>query len=253
MFRRTPADPTTADCAPESGGSAPNLVPVQSEAIDYWSTGQSDRILNFKDKVGMRARRKIFMEFTRAIRPDGSARVLDVGVTPQQRFTSDNLFEELYEPKDRITATSIEDASFLEKKYPGLRFIQTDGSSLPFADNEFDVVFSSAVIEHVGDIDRQREFLAELLRVGRQFFVTTPNRWFPVELHTTLPFIHWLPRPLHQKLLRSMGKEFWASTENLNLLSASEFLALFPADVSPSLIRLHTAGFTSNLLVHGWS
>ena len=43
--------------------------------------------------------------------------------------------------------------------------------------------------------------------------MTTPNRWFPVEFHTTLPRLHWLPA------LATLGMEFFAAEENLNLLS----------------------------------
>ncbi|MDR1740563.1 MAG: class I SAM-dependent methyltransferase, partial [Synergistaceae bacterium] len=51
----------------------------------------------------------------------------------------------------------------------------------PFKDGEFDLVFSSAVIEHVGSFERQTRFISEAARVsGRYVFITTPNRWFPV-------------------------------------------------------------------------
>jgi len=64
---------------------------------------------------------------------------------------------------------------------------------LPFADDEFDLAFSNATIEHAGTRAAQAEFVRELVRVARRSFVVTPNRWFPVELHTRLPFVHWLP------------------------------------------------------------
>ena len=64
---------------------------------------------------------------------------------------------------------------------------------LPFADGAFDVGFSNAVIEHVGGRERQRRSSPRRSASRRRVFVTTPNRWFPVELHTRLPFVHWLP------------------------------------------------------------
>ncbi len=60
----------------------------------------------------------------------------------------------------------------------------------------------------------------------RGVFVTTPNRWFPVEFHTVLPLAHWLPKTAFRGLLRAMGKGFFAEESNLNLLGAGELRAL---------------------------
>ena len=87
---------------------------------------------------------------------------------------------------------------------------------------------SNAVIEHVGGRDRQRALVREALRVGRSVFVTTPNRWFPVELHTRLPLVHWLPDALSHRVYRALGMGF--ATEN-HLLSRRELAALFPGRV----------------------
>ncbi len=55
--------------------------------------------------------------------------------------------------------------------------------------------------------------------------MTTPNRWFPVEFHTVLPLLHWLPPAAFRAILRSLGKEFYAREETLNLLSSSVLTA----------------------------
>lgn len=68
-----------------------------------------------------------------------------------------------------------------------------DGCRLPFADNSFDLCFSNSVIEHVGGVERQHAFATECARVGRQYYLQTPDFWFPVEPHYIGPFIHWLP------------------------------------------------------------
>ena len=52
------------------------------------------------------------------------------------------------------------------------------------------------MIEHVGGRDRQRQLVSEAIRVGRRVFITTPNRRFPIEVHTRLPLVHWLPDAL---------------------------------------------------------
>ena len=95
--------------------------------------------------------------------------------------------------RDRITALGLHDGASFRERYPEIAYVQGDACALPFADESFDVVFSNAVIEHVGDVERQRLFVGEALRVGRRVFLTTPNRWFPIEVHTRLPLVHWLP------------------------------------------------------------
>lgn len=77
-----------------------------------------------------------------------------------------------------------------------------DGCALPFADASFDVVFSNSVIEHVGDAGTQARFAAEIARVGRAYWVQTPDRRFFVEQHTLTPFLHWLPRRWQARLVR---------------------------------------------------
>ena len=84
------------------------------------------------------------------------------------------------------------------------------------------------MIEHVGGRERQEAFVDEALRVGRRVFLTTPNRWFPVEVHTKLPLVHWLPASLAGRAYDLAGKS-WAK-EN-HLLGPSDFRSLFPGAV----------------------
>jgi len=72
-----------------------------------------------------------------------------------------------------------------------------------FADRSFDWVFSNAVIEHVGGIEEQRKFASEISRVARcGYFVTTPNKFFPIEPHTLLPLYQFLPERWQRKVVR---------------------------------------------------
>lgn len=97
-------------------------------------------------------------------------------------------------------------------------FQVADGRDLPLPDDYTDMVLANAVIEHVGDEQDQRRFVAEQTRVGRSWVITTPNRWFPVEAHTSQVLKHWSPA------WRQGRKEF------TRLLSRKEFAALLPAD-----------------------
>jgi ubiquinone/menaquinone biosynthesis C-methylase UbiE len=136
--------------------------------------------------------------------------------------------------------------------YPGLRFVFADGRHLAFADQEFDYVHSSAVLEHVGSRQKQAAFLREAWRVARKgIFITTPNRWFPIEFHTVMPFVHWLPPDLFRSFCRRRGLEFFASEDNLNLLSASQ-LRQVATEAGLENVKVKSvtlAGWPSNLLL----
>jgi len=102
-----------------------------------------------------------------------------------------------------------------------MKYRRADGRLLPFADGEFDWVFCADLIEHVGGAERQYELLSELARVARKgIFVTASNRWHPIEFHTALPLMHWLPAPVWRGLLKLCGKGGWASETALNLQDA---------------------------------
>lgn len=183
--------------------------------------------------------------------PRPSSLVLDVGATPDKTLPESNFFERYYPYKKRLVVTSIEDASFLQNQYPGIIFVRTEKMELPFADNTFDIVFCSAVLEHVGCRFEQKHFIEELLRVAKYFFIVTPNRYFPVEFHTLLPFIHWLPQYLHQSILTKLGLKFWSQTENLNLLDTKDLLNLFQRNNSVQIVRQRLLGICTNLIVYG--
>ena len=123
--------------------------------------------------------------------------------------------------------------------------IPEDGP-LPFPDGYFDVVFCSSVIEHVtGDKEaakrtrddrflaeaelHQRAFAAEVRRIAKRYFVQTPNRWFPIESHTWLPLVGFMPRPLLVPVI-GFTNRWWVKTTipDFRLLSARDMAELFP-------------------------
>jgi ubiquinone/menaquinone biosynthesis C-methylase UbiE len=172
-------------------------------------------------RITGRMRRSLYQRFLSSVQPNSQDTILDVGATSDQVYDFSNYLEAWYPHKSRITAVGIDDAKFLEQLYPGITFLKADGRDLPFADDAFDVVHSSAVLEHVGSRENQMQFIRELTRVARRaVFMTTPNRWFPVEVHTVLPFVHWLPAPWFRGILRQLGHDMLSREENLNLLTA---------------------------------
>ena len=203
----------------------------------------------FATKLSWYARQKMFDLPMGLANPSANTTVLDVGVTSDRREDC-NFFEKLYPHKDKITAVGMEDAAFLEEEYPGLKYVRSDGLSLPFPDKSFDLVVSFAVIEHVGSRTQQQAFVGELCRVGKTCFITTPNRWYPIEFHTAVPLIHWFPPSWFRALLKLLGKHFFAKEENLNLLSEKEVLKMLPADTEVYTRHFRLLGMISNLLFY---
>ena len=197
----------------------------------------------------------MYRRFVAEFHPVEADSILDIGVTSDDRFEMSNHFEALYPFKHRIVAAGIDPgASYLVQKYPGLEFREADACDLRFEDGEFDLVHSSAVIEHVGSRKRQARMVAECTRVARRgIFLTTPNRWYPIELHTHLPFLHWLPAPAFRWSLRRLGQEALASEEHLNLMTSHDVQRACATvegwTFSVGLIRL--LGPASNLLIIG--
>ncbi len=222
-----------------------------NKSIDYFFSTHPLR--RYASNISYHARRNMFDTFMRCMQPTEQSRILDIGVTPDQCLPESNFFEQCYPYPDQIVASSIENAANIEQSYPGVQFVQTGKQGLPFKDKAFDIVFCAAVLEHVGTREEQRAFITEIIRVSRGFFLTTPNRYYPIEFHTFLPLLHWLPQPWHQLLLRYAGLDFWAKTENLNLLSKKDIHSLFPASIPYTIATHKLWGLPSNLLVYGHS
>lgn len=71
-----------------------------------------------------------------------------------------------------------------------------------FDDHSFDIAFSNSVIEHLQTFENQRRMASEIQRVGKAFWVQTPNFWFPMEPHFLVPGWHWMPIDLRVSILR---------------------------------------------------
>jgi hypothetical protein len=174
-------------------------------------------------RVSMRSRERKLQLFLDLLQPGPETTVVDVGVTdaPFGAGSTDNFFEALYPWPERITGVGHTELERFAAAFPQVRAIRADGRDLPFRNAEFDVGFSNAVVEHVaGGRDGQRQFVHELCRVSRRVFVTTPNRRFPLEVHTLLPFVHWLPKGPRERLL--------PFDDVLDPLAAKDLAALFP-------------------------
>jgi hypothetical protein len=196
-------------------------------------------------------RRSMYDCFLSSVQPQSQETILDVGATSDREYDFSNYLVAWYPHKSKITAVGIDDAKFLEDLYPGVKFLEADGKDLPFEDGAFDVVHSSAVLEHVGSREHQTQLIRELTRVARRaVFMTTPNRWFPVEVHTVLPIVHWLPARWFRAILRSLGHDLLSREENLNLLTAADLRRMCcDIGVQHRVDAARLWGMSSNLLL----
>ena len=113
----------------------------------------------------------------------------------------------------RVTVADISDDHRAAAERRGFQHqVITPNAPLPFGDQAFDFVLCNSVIEHVTlpkercgpstSLPRrtwhtesrraQKAFCAELMRVGRGFFVQTPHKHFPIDQHVWLPFVQYL-------------------------------------------------------------
>ncbi len=177
-----------------------------------------------------------------------ATRILDIGGTPD--------VWRLLAVRPRLTLLNTPRA---KADLGAAEWVAGDGRALPFRDASFDIVFSNSVIEHVGDRASQLRFAREVMRVGRGYWVQTPNRWFPVEQHLLTPFVHWLPRPRQRVLVPRINlwqflthpsedrRRFYIDhyLDDIRLLTARDLAALFPGS---RLLRERTLGWTKSLV-----
>ena len=150
------------------------------------------------DRLSRRSRLRRLELLLETFRPGPATTVLDVGAADAGYgegggFAAGNFLEEFSPRPERIAAVGLGAGAVFKERYPATRYVEADGCDLPFADAESDLYFSNAVVEHLASHEQQRAFVKEALRVARGVFLARPNRWFPLEVHTRLPLVHWLP------------------------------------------------------------
>lgn len=172
-------------------------------------------------------RRRRVQFFSDLLRIDETTRFLDVGGTAE--------FWENAGVRGDITILNLSPASGAPPE--GLHYVMVDARDLSrYHDAEFDVVFSNSVIEHVGTREDQRAMAREVRRVGRAYFVQTPNRNFPIEPHFIFPPFQFLPT-LPRRSIAKYWQYGWYEAgspralneaEDTQLITCSELSELFP-------------------------
>ncbi len=206
--------------------------------------------MQFAYKISGFNRLRKWKKFQELIQPTSESSILDVGYTDEEFSETDNFLEKNYPYPQNITALGIEEPKNFKKKYPIVKVITHEGGKFPFRNKQFDICWSNAVLEHVGNREKQVLFLKEADRVARKVFLTTPNKYFPIEVHTRTPLVHFLPRKFFDKYLMLTGKE-WAAGGYMNLLSLRDIKKLLKdAEISNyKIIKNKLLFFTLDFIV----
>ena len=190
------------------------------------------------DSVATRLRRKRFVVLRRMIdQCDGPVRILDVGgrLNYWKMMTSEGGLS----TRVHVTLLNVEAPKVDE---PGFSSVSGDGRSMPqFVDQEFDIVFSNSTIEHVGTFEDQRKMADEIRRIGRAYYVQTPNRYFPVEPHFLFPLFQFLPIWMRVWMVQHFALGWYPrlpdkraarrEVSGIELLGRGAFVSLFPEAV----------------------
>ena len=224
--------------------------PQNATRVDacYYEAASPDSLA---ERVAFRARDRIYGDFLQTCRPLPHETILDVGVSDIVAGVA-NVLERSYPHPERITAVGLGEGVEFRAAFPRVHYQSIIANKpLPFPDGAFAIATSNAVLEHVGSPANQAAFLRELLRVAGRVFLTVPNRFFPVEHHTAIPFLHWTDRGF-ALACRAFGKERWASPENLILMSRRRLSALMPPDCHSQIgyTGIKLGPCSSNLYVH---
>jgi len=166
----------------------------------------------------------------------------------------------------KMTGLSVEDDIFItlvnltqeNVVLSDITSIAGDARKLGLNNASFDVVFSNSVIEHVGNYEDQMRMAKEVRRVGRRFFVQTPNKNFPIEPHFLFPFFQFLPFELRVWLLRNFRLGWFPRTSNktsarqivesIRLLDRREFSELFSG---AKIYEEKVFGMTKSFIAYG--
>jgi len=177
-----------------------------------------------------RARFALFLELLGRL--PGHVEILDIGGTQE--------FWNLMLPGDpgeiRVTLLNLEHQHVTSRHFVSA---SGDARAMPqFPDRSFDVVFSNSVIEHVGSFNEQSRMAAEIRRVGKRYFVQTPNKRFPLEPHFLFPWFQYLPAAVRAGMVQRFNVGWYkripnaaaarAEVDSIQLLTRRRFVSLFP-------------------------
>jgi hypothetical protein len=215
-----------------------------------------NRLVDSPDSLAEQLRRRRWAELGRAFPDLENMTVVDLGGTISSWSRAP------VRPK-HVTVLTLEPegevVSWIDARY-------ADACDLPreLRDLQADLVYSNAVLEHVGGAERRRRFAETVHRLAERHWVQTPYRYFPVEPHWLFPGFQFLPVSTRVAISQrwpfvdtpcSDYRTELDAVLSVELVGLTEFRHLFPASV---ISRERLAGLTKSLIavrgaVEGWS
>ncbi len=209
---------------------------------------RSEKSLNQSFRAKRFAFFKALLDSTYKGRP---VRILDIGGTEsyweRMQFTEqDNV---------QITLLNLQAVPVNHKNFTS---IAGDACDLrEFGDKHFDIVFSNSVIEHLFSLENQEKMAAEARRVGKNYYIQTPNYYFPFEPHWLRPFFQYLPFSTRVWLTQKFDMGHYPKSpareaaerrvKEVQLLTPGEMRTLFP---EAKLYREKFFGLTKSLTMY---
>ncbi len=177
-------------------------------------------------------------------------KILDLGGT--QEF-----WENMGLISDKILVTIINKEQ-ISATYENFIAIRKDASDLSeLRDKDFDIVFSNSLIEHLIDYNAQKQMARDIIRIGKSYFIQTPNYYFPFEPHFLFPFFQFFPYKFKIYLLQHFNLGWFEKCDkdeaekiinNIHLLKIKQLKSLFPDSV---IVKEKLLGFTTSFTCYG--
>lgn len=182
--------------------------------------------------------------------------ILDVGTTEDKNFKSSNFIIKKIKNK-KIILKSISNQNIKLKIFDHKlkHSITKNLDKKKIMRMSSDLIVSNATIEHVGSRKKQIQMIKNIIKLTKKvFIIITPNRYYPIDFHSKIPLIHWLPKKIHRWILRKIGMKDLSKEKNLNILSIKDIesmMRLFNKNIDYKISYIKLLMIPSNIIIFG--